>query len=204
MWQCEGSEKFMSLREKKVEKKKEEIRQSAMSVIAEKGYHATTMEDIAAKLLMTKGSVYYYFKDKEALVYDSHKILLEQSIEQLNEVLAEELPSIAKLRKAMIVHMEYVITERTDFFIGAKPDQVFVGEHLQEIIRLRNEYSDCMDGLIEQGIQDGSFTNVDSNIVNNIILGAMNNVVIWYSPKGSKSIQELANSIADYLLKILV
>jgi len=159
MWQCEGSEKFMSLREKKVEKKKEEIRQSAMSVIAEKGYHATTMEDIAAKLLMTKGSVYYYFKDKEALVYDSHKILLEQSIEQLNEVLAEELPSIAKLRKAMIVHMEYVITERTDFFIGAKPDQVFVGEHLEEIIRLRNEYSDCMDGLIKQGIEDGSFAN---------------------------------------------
>lgn len=194
----------MSLREKKVEKKKEEIRESAMSVIAEKGYHATTMEDIAAKLLMTKGSVYYYFKDKESLVYESHKILLEQSMKQLQNVLAEELSSVSKLRKAMVVHMEYVITERTDFLLGAKPDQVFEGAHLQEILHLRNQYSDCMDQLIQQGIQDGSFVQVDIKIVNYIILGAMNNAVIWYSPKGSKSIQELANSIADYLLKILL
>ncbi|WP_301110015.1 TetR/AcrR family transcriptional regulator [Sporosarcina sp.] len=194
----------MSLREKKVEKKKDEIRQSAMSVIAEKGYHATTMEDIAAKLLMTKGSVYYYFKDKEDLVFESQKMLLEQGIEHLENVMSQEVSTGLKLHNAMVVHIEYLITERTDFFLGAKPDQVFNGEHLQEILRLRNKYSDYIDQLIQQGMKDGSFKKVDSNIVKNIILGAMNNVIIWYSPKGSKNKNELANSIADYLLQILV
>lgn len=194
----------MSLREKKVEKKKEEIRQSAMNVIAEKGYHATTMEDIAAKLLMTKGSVYYYFKDKEDLVFESQKMLLEQSIEHLENVLSKEMSTGEKLRNAMVVHIEYLITERTDFFIGAKPDQVFKGEHLQEVLQLRDKYSEYIEQLIQEGITDGSFKKVDSNIVKNIILGAMNNVVIWYSPKGSKNENELSNSIADYLLRILV
>ena len=80
---------ILSLRRKKAEKKKEDIIQSALSIISEKGYHATTMEDIAAKLLMTKGSVYYYFKDKQDLLFESQKMLMEQSIANIEKVIFE-------------------------------------------------------------------------------------------------------------------
>lgn len=59
----------MSLREQKAAKKKEDILRSASLVISRSGYHNATMEDIAAELLMTKGSLYYYFKNKEELLY---------------------------------------------------------------------------------------------------------------------------------------
>ena len=58
----------MSLREKKAARKKEEILRSASLVIARNGYQNATIEDIAAELLMTKGSLYYYFKNKEELL----------------------------------------------------------------------------------------------------------------------------------------
>ena len=52
-----------SFKERKIAKKKEEILRAAAEVFIEKGYHGTTMEEIAARLLMTKGSMYYYFKN---------------------------------------------------------------------------------------------------------------------------------------------
>ncbi|RLL46849.1 TetR/AcrR family transcriptional regulator [Oceanobacillus piezotolerans] len=194
----------MSLRQKKAEKKKEEIIQSALSIISEKGYHATTMEDIAAKLLMTKGSVYYYFKDKQDLVYKSQKMLLEQSISNIEEILIEDLPIVEKLEKTMVVHIEYLITERTGFTMGARPEQIFKDDQLIDILDLRAKYSKYIDSLITLGIESGYFHKVDVKIVRNIILGAMNYVIEWYSPEGSKNKEELAKSISDYLLRILI
>lgn len=193
-----------SLREMKTQKKKDEIVQSALSIIAEKGYHATTMEDIAANLLMTKGSVYYYFKNKQDLLYQSQKSLLEQSMLNIEEVMREQLTVTEKLNKVMIVHIEYLIIERTGFGMGLSPNQFFEGVQLDDILYLRDKYSSNIDLLIIKGMEEGSFKVVDVKIVRNIILGAMNYILEWYSPGGSKSKEVLAESISGYLQYILI
>lgn len=200
-----GSGFKMSLREKKAAKKKEEMIKSAVSIIAEKGYHSTTMEEIASKLLMTKGSVYYYFKDKQDLLYQGQKMLLEQSIENIEGIINQSQLSITeKLEKTMIEHIEYLITERTGFAMGANPEQFFAGEQLEIIIHLRYQYSKCVDELLIEGIEAGFFATLDIKIVRNIILGAMNWVVEWYSPEGEKDKTQLAQSISNYLLRMLI
>ncbi|SET59605.1 DNA-binding transcriptional regulator, AcrR family [Salinibacillus kushneri] len=193
----------MSLRERKTAKKKKEIIQSAVSIIGEKGYHATTMEEIASKLLMTKGSVYYYFKDKQELLFQSQKLLLEQSLENIKEVIKEKEIVQEKLREAMVVHVEFLLTESTGFEIGAKPEQLFSGKQLEEILSLRNQYSQYIDELIIEGVEAQVFHEADVKIVRNILLGAMNSVIEWYSTDGQKGKQEIAELMADYLLRIL-
>ena len=65
----------MKLSEKKLKKKEEEIILSAVKIVNEKGYQGATMEEIAAELLMTKGSLYYYFKNKEDLIFQCHAMV---------------------------------------------------------------------------------------------------------------------------------
>lgn len=193
----------VSLREQKTAKKKREILRSAVSIIAERGYHATTMEDIASKLLMTKGSVYYYFKDKQDLLYQSQKMLLEQSIHHVQEICKQELSVTDKLHKTMVVHIEYLITERNGFAMASKPEQFFMGEQLEHILRLRDDYSNIIDQLIQEGIKADVFEAVDVKIVRNIILGAMNWVIEWYSSDGKKDKGAFAESIANYLMRMI-
>ena len=64
-------------------RKKEQILTSAIEIINRRGYSGTTMEEIAAELLMTKGSLYYYFKNKSDLMYQCHKFVLFQATEEL-------------------------------------------------------------------------------------------------------------------------
>lgn len=193
----------MSLREKKVAKKKEEILKSAASILAEKGYFGTTMEDIAAKLLMTKGSIYYYFKDKQDLLYQSQKVLLTQSLANIEEISKMDLSAKEKLEKAMYVHLEFLISELSTYALGLKPEQVFVDENLEEILQLRGDYAKHFDQMIVEGIESGEFISVDVRVARNIILGSMNWIVQWYSPEKNDN-EEIAEMISGYLLRIVV
>lgn len=194
----------MSLRERKTAKKKEDILLMSVRVLSEKGYHGTTMEEIASKLLMTKGSVYYYFRDKQDLLYQSHIMLLGKSIDNIEAIIRQDVPVVDKLQQAMIRHIEYLISERNGFETMIEPEHFFAEQQKKEILQLRDHYGIFFDKLIQEGIEEGVFGSVDVKIVRNIILGAMNWVTQWYSEKGKKDKTEIAESISDYLLHILI
>ena len=81
----------MKLSEKKLLKKKKDILLSAIKIVNLKGYQGATMEEIAAELLMTKGSLYYYFKNKEDLIFQCHELILSQVMEELQAHLEKDI-----------------------------------------------------------------------------------------------------------------
>ncbi|MCM3766266.1 TetR/AcrR family transcriptional regulator [Neobacillus niacini] len=194
----------MSLREKKAVKKKEEILKSAVEIMAGKGYHAVTVEEVASRLLMTKGSVYYYFNDKEDLLYQSIRMLMEQTIDKIRSVLEEEITIVEKLKKAIVQHTISIISERSGFSISIRLEQIFTGRYLEELIQLREEYSEDFDTLLEKGMEEGLFISTNVKVVRNLIFGAMNGVVQWYSQEGEMDKKEFAEMIANHLLRLIL
>nr|WP_246602745.1 TetR/AcrR family transcriptional regulator [Sporosarcina aquimarina] len=192
------------MRQKKIAKKKEDILRTAVSILAEKGYQGTTMEEIASSLLMTKGSVYYYFKDKQDLLYQSQLMLLQQSLINIKTIQQENLPVVDRFKKAMVAHITYLLDEKSGFEMMVKLEQIFSTEQLEEIFQLRNDYEKCFDQLILEGINEEVFEAVEITIVRNTILGAMNWVTQWYSPEGKKDPIEIAETVSGYLTRILV
>lgn len=195
----------MSLRERKKEKKKTEILQSALTVLAEKGYHGTTMEDIATHLLMTKGALYYYFKDKQELVYESQVKLLNRSIENIQKINDKDSLATEKLITIIRLHIEYLIQNKSGFELMAKPEEIFSEMQLKEIYRLREQYAEHYDLLLGEGARDGSFAIKpdEVKIVRNLILGALNWMTQWYSPHGNKSLSEFVEAVTKYVLRIV-
>ncbi|MBP2077183.1 TetR/AcrR family transcriptional regulator [Oceanobacillus polygoni] len=194
----------MSLRERKIAKKKEDILRSAVRILAEKGYQGTTMEDIAANLLMTKGAVYYYFRDKQDLLYQSHQMLLERSIENVKYIQQQDISIEEKLKHSMVVHVEHVVNEQSGFELMLKPEQFFSEEQQEKLRELQAKYSHCFDEIIQEGIQMQVFRNLDKKIARNILFGAMNWVTQWYTADGKKDKKEIAAVIADYLMLMLL
>lgn len=195
----------MSLRERKKERKKTEILQSALTVLSEKGYHGTTMEDIATHLLMTKGALYYYFKDKQELVYESQVKLLNRSIENVQEMNNMDTLATEKLITIIRLHIEYLIQNKSGFELMAKPEEIFSETQLTEIYRLREQYAKHYDILLGEGIRDGSFAieKDEIKIVRNLLLGALNWMTQWYSPHGDKSLPEFVETVTRYVLRIV-
>ncbi|MFC0272512.1 TetR/AcrR family transcriptional regulator [Metabacillus herbersteinensis] len=194
----------MSLRERKAARKKEDILRSASLVISRQGFHNATMEDIAAELLMTKGSLYYYFKNKEELLYRCHDLILSDAMDKLESIYLEKISSTEKIKKAIKVHLDIAIREKEIFNLIVKPEQLFSEAHIESIISKRDKYSGIFDEIINQGVEKGEFIIKQKKMARMIILGATNWIQVWYSPEGDFSKEEIEEIYAEYLLKMLV
>lgn len=188
----------------KTAKKKEEILRSASAVLAEKGYQGTTMEEIASKLLMTKGSMYYYFKNKNELLYSCHLMIMEMSLNQISEIISSNAKPQEKLRLAIKGHILLATNEKSMFKVMDKPYQNFSDKQLQEVLELRKRYSSYFDSILQEGIKQDEFGKINVKIARMIILGAINDVQEWYKQEGTQSREEIATIYADYLLKIVL
>ncbi|WP_019155726.1 TetR/AcrR family transcriptional regulator [Robertmurraya massiliosenegalensis] len=193
-----------SFKERKIAKKKEEILRSAAAVFAEKGYHGTTMEEVAAKLLMTKGSMYYYFKNKDDLLFHCHQMIMNKSIKNMVDITNSPISAREKLERAVKAHIMLATNEKSIFMVMDKPNQHFTDEYLLEILNSRNEYASYFDDILNEGIEKKVFQSIEVKMVRMIILGALNWIQEWYNPEGEKTGEELAESFAHYLLKMVV
>src|ERR687892_2886828 len=83
-----------------------EILKSAAAAFRTRGYHATSVDDIAQTLRMTKGSLYYYFKNKEEILYVCHDHTLDLLLRALKDIQARGERPEAKLRAVVIAFVE--------------------------------------------------------------------------------------------------
>ncbi|WP_042356643.1 TetR/AcrR family transcriptional regulator [Bacillus rubiinfantis] len=187
-----------------MEKKKNDIIRSAISIIAEKGYEKTTMEEIAAQLLMTKGSMYYYFKNKEELLFACHMMIIEPSIEVIKEFKHRDLEPDEKIKGLIKDYIMFEISEKSMFNVAGKLDQTFSAKYLEKILKKRDEFNHIFDELIWEGIEAGVFKNVNVKMARMMILAGMNSVQSWYKQDGTMKPEEIAEIHADYLVKILL
>ncbi len=193
----------MKISEKRTLRKKEEILFSAISIINEKGYSGATMEEIAAELLMTKGSLYYYFKNKSDLMFQCHNFVLSKASEDMEEILNGEESIKEILLKMVATHIDYAVEEKETFNLIMEPKRFFNEEQLEQVLALRKKYEGHFDRIISRGIQNGGFHTTEPSIARMIILGSMNWIQQWYNPNGRLSKEELAVIYSDYILKIL-
>lgn len=83
-----------------VKTSKEEILQKSLLLIWQKGYHDTSIGDLADALGMHKSHFYYYFKDKEDLMKEILSYMLEQFTQMLKRIVENpELDTAGKLQK---------------------------------------------------------------------------------------------------------
>src|SRR5687768_18394896 len=88
-----------------------EILKSAAAAFRRRGYHGASVDEISSALQMTKGNLYYYFKNKEEILYVCHDSSLDIMLGILDRVQAEDLPSDEKLRQLIIAFVQVIIDE---------------------------------------------------------------------------------------------
>ncbi|HET9252002.1 MAG TPA: TetR/AcrR family transcriptional regulator [Candidatus Eisenbacteria bacterium] len=179
-------------------RRREAILHAALRAFRERGYHATTLEDIARRLDVRKTSLYYYFPDKESILYQCHR----QSLLELNRILTEAR-SLATPRERLRHVIQEHVRVMTDTLEGsplAFEVTAFSEERQAEIIAARDRYEREVRRFVEQGVQDGAFRSVDAKMTVFAILGAINWIARWYRPEGSLQAASLGEHFADHLL----
>jgi AcrR family transcriptional regulator len=176
-----------------------EILQSAAALFRRRGYHGATVEEIAASLEMKKGNLYYYFKNKEAILFACHQYSLDRLMETLVDI--EESPAAPdeKLRQLIVAFVHTILDELqgTALFLDL---EALTRSHRRAVIARRDQFDRALRRIVSQGIEAGLFPGADAKLLSFAILGAVNWIPRWFNPSGPASSQEVADRFANFLV----
>ena len=177
-----------------------EILKSAASAFRTRGYHATSVDDIAQTLRMTKGSLYYYFKNKEEILYICHDHTLDLLLRALKNIQASDEKPEAKLRAVVIAFVE-LMTEELHGTAAVTLDLKELSPPLRrKITAKRDRFDRAVRRIIREGIDKGVFREVDSKFTTFAIMGGINWIPHWFDPAGKADANAIGVAFADFLV----
>jgi AcrR family transcriptional regulator len=176
-----------------------EILKSAAAAFRKLGYHGATVEQIAAALRMKKGNLYYYFRNKEEILFACHEYSHDRLQELLDEAVRSTAPADLKLRR-LIVSTVHVILDELHGTALLLDLEALTPAHLKAVIVRRDRFDRGMRLILEEGIATGVFAPDEPKLVAFAMLGALNWIARWFNPSGPASSDQIATRFADYLI----
>jgi len=176
-----------------------DILKSAAKAFRKLGYHGATVEQIAAALRMKKGNLYYYFKNKEEILFACHQYSLDGLMRLLDEVDASDQPPDQKLRRLVTAFVHMILDELhgTALFLDL---EALSPSHLKAVIVRRDRFDHGVRRVLEDGMGRGLFARRDPKLLTFALMGAVNWIPRWFDPEGPASSQQIADAFADLFI----
>jgi AcrR family transcriptional regulator len=179
----------------------EEVYRAALRLFREKGYHATSMQDIAAAVGLYKGSLYHYIGGKEDLLVQVFERAMGTLVAEVERIVADtSLGPSAQLRLIVQAHVACVSENLDALTVYLHEFRALAGESLANVRAQRDRYAQLVAETIGRGVRLGEFETADVGIATLGLLGMCNWVCQWYRPGGRLGPAQIGGYFADLVL----
>jgi AcrR family transcriptional regulator len=180
------------------ETKRQAVLRAAVRMFNEYGFHATSLEAVAASLGISKPTIYHYLGNKDQVLLECVSFGLDQLLKAAETARRQPGTGIERLRSFL---RRYAEINMGDFgrCVIRTGEEALSPESRQRFRALKRQIDIAMRRLIEEGIADGSITPVDPRILAFTLAGALNWPARWYDANGTLSAEELARQMVDIL-----
>jgi AcrR family transcriptional regulator len=179
--------------------KRSAVLREATRIFARRGYHDTSLDEIAEALQVSKGTLYNYVEDKQEILFECHKMALDVGDQAIAFADANATTGYARLRLMLRAYLTWLNGALGGGGVASDVTALRPSDRKTVIVR-RDSVQDRMVAYIERGIADGSLRKVDARLAVYTIMGAVNAVQSWYSPDGRLTMTAIADTMVDLLL----
>ncbi|MDH6227705.1 MULTISPECIES: TetR/AcrR family transcriptional regulator [Streptomyces] len=177
---------------------------AATRLFAERGYDRTSVQEIVEAAGVTKGALYHYFGSKEDLLHEVYARVLRLQQERLDHFARMDAPVERRLRDAAADVVVTTIDNLDDASIFFQSIHHLSPEKNKQVRAERRRYHEQFKGLIEEGQESGVFSRATpASLVVDYHFGSIHHLSTWYRPNGPLSPREVADHLADLLLRAL-
>ncbi len=183
--------------------KRDWILDKAGALFWQKGYHGTSMKDIADACHCKPANIYNYFESKEDILYNVVRDITEQTVHAVAHLKDDNTTGpVEQLKMVVKGHFSlWARLKRSNVLISDAGLRDLSSEHRKEIISLRNEYDSIMLHIIRLGVASGDFAVKDEKVVTYLIASVILRSSIWFSPKGRLSVDEVGDIMFDFVYR---
>jgi AcrR family transcriptional regulator len=180
-----------------------EILRAAGRQFRARGFVETGMRDIAEAAELSPANLYNYFQGKHEILFFCQDSSLDRMISALEKARRMKANASAKLRVVIVSHLRCLLDEvegsAAHLLTNALPTR-----QQRYLVAKRDRYELGLRNLITSGMRTGEFVSEDAALVARAMLGALNWSVQWFRPDGQMAAEEIAEKLADYLIRGLL
>ena len=194
-----GASPWRASRERRRDRavKRDAVIRAAAREFNRKGYHNTSLDDIAARLEVTKPTVYYYVTSKEQLLFECFVAGVEQIRAAFRDARRLAVPARARLNAVLRHYGEAVASEFGWCMVRAE-EQDLSPAMSRHIKALKSEIDHGIRRLIREGIQDRSIEPCDPKMTAFALAGALNWIAHWYREDRTLSGAQIAAAFVTF------
>ena len=178
-------------RKQQREAKRHAVLQAAAQLFNERGFHATSLDDIAARLNVSKPTLYYYVKNKDEILLQCVRQGLEMTLEGIEASRQAGGNAVDQLRACMQAYANIVMQPFGMCLIRVGDEEVPEPSR-SELRRMKSEIDLAFRRLVAQGVQEESLQPCDPKMTAFVIAGALSWIGRWYQPGGEYTPEQIA------------
>ena len=182
------------------DEKLNEVLSASSALFAKKGYGRTTIRDVSEATGMSLAGLYYYFRNKEELLFLIQLRTFRSICEKLREIVNRETDPQACLHGMIKMHFEYFIRHMDDLQICSREIESLEGDFYQKVADKRKEYFDLTQSILEKISRTSGGSSADSKLAALYLFGTLNWIYQWYRPGRYPDAGEMANQLAGIYL----
>ena len=179
-----------------------ELIEVATQVFYEKGYDGASLQDIADRLGMLKGSLYYYIQSKEDLLFDVISSVHRDGLAVIRSRAEVEGDPLRRLESVIVGHVEHTCRNLVPTAVFLHELSALPGERRAEVLGSEHAYQGVFRDLIEQAQARGDVrADLDPRLAALSVLGSTNWVYRWFRPGGAFSPEQIGAELAEMSIR---
>lgn len=170
-------------------------------IFSRQGFRATSMNEIAAAVGLSKPTLYHYFRSKEELLVRIYTEVLDESVEDARRVVAAAETPLAGIRELITRRVVYTCEKQQILKVCFEEEHELPADLAEEVLARRRQFEDLFTEAVEAHRAEHRTALVDvvPRVYVNACLGAINWCYKWYRPSGPSTPEDLGRQIAATL-----
>ncbi len=183
-------------RNSQYQKRLSSILKAAAKVIARDGFEGASVREVAVKAKIGLSGIYYYFKNKDELLYAIQDHTFSTLVVLLKKRLSHANSPEAKLKGVIDNHINFFVNNINDLKVCVHEIESLSGSNYKNVLKIRQEYFELVKEVVDANLPNNA--KLDPALVSLYLFGSLNWIYMWYDPEKNRDTVQLS----DHLMKI--
>jgi AcrR family transcriptional regulator len=174
-----------------------QIYRGAAAIIHQKGYDATSLQDIAEAVGLTKAGLYHYIHSKEQLLYE----IMNYGMDRVETVVITPARAISdpaeRMRTLAANYAKLIIENGQPITIILSESTGLTAAHLRKVIKRRRAFYEFVRDTIQELKDAGNVKRLDVSVTSLSVFGVMMWLAHWYKPDGRMTRDQVVEQISE-------
>lgn len=169
------------------------IYEASVELMHNRGFHGTSMRDVAKEVGIQMSTLYYYYESKQALLHYIMTRVTNALADTVRASISAETDPTSQLESAITAHIEFHAHRPKEARVAETELRYLEPEKLKSVIGVRDDYEEIFASILRAGQVSGDFAPVDMRIAVRAMLVSLTDVATWYKPGGRLKLNEVSN-----------